>query len=110
MRCDKISTTLELDIELEGTFVQGYPETGPTHSCAGEPGMPNTIEDMAAFAIVKVGKEEKRIPLPDDLVDALYDDLSDELLKRLEDDEPDPDREYDDSNTTMRGTDMMKGK
>ena len=38
----------ELEVELAGTFVKGYPETGPSYASGGEQGMPDMFEDIKA--------------------------------------------------------------
>lgn len=37
-----------VNVVVAGTFVRGYPATGPSHSCGGEPGMPDHFEDLRA--------------------------------------------------------------
>ena len=41
------SAYLEIRATLSGTFCKGYAETGPSYSCAGEPGEPDSVEDIA---------------------------------------------------------------
>ena len=38
--------SFEIEVSLSGIYQPGYPETGPSFACAGEPGEPPSIEDM----------------------------------------------------------------
>jgi len=38
--------TVEIELTCVGNFQPGYPETGPTYSCGGEPAEPDGIEDV----------------------------------------------------------------
>ena len=40
------SHSFEIECDLSGTFVRGYPATGPTYSCGGEPGTADQVEDV----------------------------------------------------------------
>lgn len=58
------STTLEIEIDLSGTYVRGYPERGPTYDCGGEPAEPDQIEDMdvdGVYALKVVRSREGKI-------------------------------------------------
>ena len=39
-------TSFEIEVELTGTFVRGYPMTGPSYASGGEPGEPDSVEDI----------------------------------------------------------------
>ena len=43
--------TFEVQVDLAGVFVAGYPATGPTYSCGGTPAEPDGIEDMEILAV-----------------------------------------------------------
>jgi hypothetical protein len=45
------ATTVEIEIELRGTFQPGYPATGPSYASGGEPGEPECIEDAEVTGI-----------------------------------------------------------
>ena len=40
------TTYAEIEIGLSGTFSRGYPETGPTYSCGGEPAEPDAMDGV----------------------------------------------------------------
>ncbi len=110
----KVESCLCLELEMEGSFVSGYPERGPTFSCAGEPAEPAIIEDIQAFIEAEVMqtddkgnktlakddkgafiREKKRFYLEGELYDHLLERMEEELLQSAADDEPDPDRNRD---------------
>ena len=62
---------VELGVYVTGTFVAGYPETGPSFACAGEPGEPDCIEDLSAEGLHGVAYSRvdgKRAETPVDLL------------------------------------------
>lgn len=44
----KVSSTAEIELQLSvsGVFVLGYPATGPTYACGGNPAEPDGFEDV----------------------------------------------------------------
>ena len=44
----------EIGVSVTGRFVKGYPQTGPSFDCAGEPGEPDSIEDLAVEGLTGV--------------------------------------------------------
>lgn len=40
------TTTFEVEVRLSGTFLRGYPATGPSYASGGEPGEPDGVEDI----------------------------------------------------------------
>ena len=49
----KVEATEWVDIGLrvQGTFVKGYPERGPTFASGGEPGEPDSVEDVEIIGL-----------------------------------------------------------
>ena len=39
-------TSFEIEVELTGTFVRGYPMTGPSYASGGDPAEPDSVEDI----------------------------------------------------------------
>ena len=37
--------SIEVELDLEGVYDPGYPQTGPSYSSGGEPEVPDSIED-----------------------------------------------------------------
>ena len=84
-------------LEIAGYFCEGQKETGPTYDCAGEPGVPDSVEDIVAYLIVTDRQgNKKRISVGVEIIDHFYSKMEDELLEGIEDcSGGDPDREHD---------------
>jgi len=52
-RSSPVTATLsaEILVELSGVFQPGYPETGPTYDCGGEPAEGPDVEDIAVTGL-----------------------------------------------------------
>lgn len=47
----KATDTFEVEVDLTGTYHPGFPETGPTYDCGGEPAEPASMEDVEAISL-----------------------------------------------------------
>ncbi len=45
------SHSFEVQVGLSGTFVEGYPDSGPTYSSGGEQGQPDGFEDVDVVSL-----------------------------------------------------------
>ena len=89
---------IEIPADVRFGFTPGYPATGPSYSCGGEPACPAEVEIMAVELTVPcqsvVGGVIK-IPAPSWLVEVMQ--ASDDMYEQLSDavpDGPDPDDVY----------------
>lgn len=52
------SVFLEVEVRLSGTYVPGYPETGPTYACGGTPAEPAGLEDVTVTDILALIRDK----------------------------------------------------
>lgn len=84
-------------VEENLDYHHGYPETGPSYSCAGEPAEPSYIDGTYENERELWYEFFKALPenIDYDIVDSEYDSEEDVCIRAEETDEPDPDIAYE---------------
>ena len=54
---------LDIEVEVEADLVRGYPASGPSYACGGEPGEGDSLEDVRAYRVLENGRRGEEVEL-----------------------------------------------